>query len=657
MDLKTVRKGKLAVTATPPPGGKLAAAAWLTHGGGRQFLDGELWRLWIGPAIVFAVFAVAGSSFGAFWASVAATAVPQALLLLSVGILYNRARLLSLCPLSFAAAGTWVACWFSVHAPLPFALLLVIAGAAVLPVGILVGLLSLRLRSMNLAVATLGIATATDALLAQFPFPGSASGQLVPAPSFAGTAVTYFFFSLVIFIIIALIMVFVNKSRLGSAWMTLRSERATAAGGTSVLGVKLSIFCVSAVLASVAGVLMVGQYGQLDSSAFSETASLTLVAAAVFIGAGWMEGAVVGGVMTAALPQVVTLVGISADLPVALFGVGAIFALRNSGDGLVDEMRSRRASRRARRAIAAQRDRQSRPAGEEAPAPAGPDGSAAPAQQGATSPAATSNGSVSTTDAPVATAVPPVAAGRPGAPNGRGPAGTALEISELTVRYGASDVVNRVSLVVPAGSVAGLIGPNGAGKSTLIDAATGFARYRAGEVRLAGRALDSMPPHQRVRAGLRRTFQQNRAPDGLTVDSYLRLISRRKVTNAEIDQTLQLFGCPPRTRLIGSLDVPARRLVEMAAVIAGRPTAVLLDEPAAGLGEGESLQLAESIRKIPELFGISVLLVEHDMAVVRKACSTVTVLDYGKVIAAGEPTSVLSSREVRLAYFGEEEKA
>jgi branched-chain amino acid transport system permease protein len=629
-----------------------AVAAKLRAGSGRQILDSEPWRLWIGPAIIFVFFAVVGSSVGQFWASVATTAIVQALLLLSVGILYNRARLLSLCPFSFAAVGAWLASWFSVHAPVPFVLMLVIGGVAALPVGVLVGLLSLRLRSMSLAVATLGVATATDALLTKFPFPGELSDRLVAAPAFASTPARYFLFALIVFVVIAVIMVFVMKSRLGSTWITLRSERATAAGGTSVLWAKLSIFCLSAMLASVAGVLNIGQYGMLDTSTFSEMASLSAVAAAVFIGAGRMEGAVAGGIGTAVLSQAVTVIGISADVPTALFGVGAVFALRNSGDGIVDTLQSRRATRRARRAAAAQRDRPLEAASRAAPPATGPT-TAAP-QAAATNSAA--GNEVAGAAAPPPSATWPVAARRPRTPNGRrGAAENALEIADLTVRYGTSDVVDRVSLNVPVGAVAALIGPNGAGKTTLIDATTGFVRYRSGRVCLAGRTIDSLAPHRRAQAGLRRTFQQSRAPDGLTIDSYLRLLARRRIAGDEIGRILALFGCPPRTRLIGSLDVPARRLVELAAVIAARPVAVLLDEPAAGLGEDESLQLAERIRRIPELFGISVLLVEHDMAVVRKACSIVTVLDYGKVIATGGPARVMASREVRLAYFGEEE--
>jgi branched-chain amino acid transport system permease protein len=200
--------------------------------------------------------------------------------------------------------------------------------------------------------------------------------------------------------------------------------------------------------------------------------------------------------------------------------------------------------------------------------------------------------------------------------------------------------------------VSGLIGPNGAGKTTLLDSATGFAVISSGEVLLHGRSISHLSPDRRARAGLRRTFQQVRISADLTVERYLRFAAGRRAPRDDLASAVALFGCPPGDRIVGTLDVPARRLVEIAAAVAARPAVLLLDEPAAGLGEAETAELAERLARVPGLFGTSVLLVEHDMELVRALCSTVTVLDYGKVLASGAPHEVLSTAQVQTAYLG-----
>jgi branched-chain amino acid transport system permease protein len=117
---------------------------------------------------------------------------------------------------------------------------------------------------------------------------------------------------------------------------------------------------------------------------------------------------------------------------------------------------------------------------------------------------------------------------------------------------------------------------------------------------------------------------------------------------------LRFFGCPAPEYRVGEVDVGTRRLLELVAAVAGRPTIALFDEPAAGLAHAESRVLAERIREIPERFGPSVLVVDHDMELVQAACSQITVLDFGKVIASGAPADVLADQSVVRAYLGEE---
>jgi branched-chain amino acid transport system permease protein len=150
---------------------------------------------------------------------------------------------------------------------------------------------------------------------------------------------------------------------------------------------------------------------------------------------------------------------------------------------------------------------------------------------------------------------------------------------------------------------------------------------------------------------VRRTWQTNRIAPELTVGDYVRLAAQG-LSGTEIDAVLNWLGCPHPDMPIGNVDAGTRRLLDVAGVIAARPAVVLLDEPAAGQSYEETLRLGRRIAEIPKLFGCAVLLVEHDMDLVRSVCTQVTVLDFGRVIASGPPAQVLEQKVVRKAYLG-----
>jgi branched-chain amino acid transport system permease protein len=228
----------------------------------------------------------------------------------------------------------------------------------------------------------------------------------------------------------------------------------------------------------------------------------------------------------------------------------------------------------------------------------------------------------------------------------------ALETRDLTVRYGNVVALNSANIVVPKGAVVGLIGPNGAGKSTCVDAITGFLQSYTGEVQFQGASVNGLQPAQRARLGLRRTWQTTRIAPELTVGEYVNLASGGGLSDQEIDAVLAWLECPSADVLIASVDSGARRLLDVAGVVAARPPVILLDEPAAGQSYAEAVMLGKRIAEIPARFGSSVLLIEHDMDLVRTACSQVTVLDFGTVLAAGPTEEVLDLPVVKKAYMG-----
>jgi branched-chain amino acid transport system permease protein len=538
------------------------------------------------------------------------TAAITAVIVLSVGVLTDRAGMLAVAPLSFAGIGAWAIGFFNVHHwPGGFVIWLFLAGVVTIPFGLLVGLPALRLRGINLAVITLSFATAVSSILNAWNFPGTLNSDFVERPSAFINDNQYFLLCWIVFVIAALVIWALARRPFGTAWRALaRSERATAAMGISVARTKLGAFVVSAFVAGVGGALLVGQVSTATPDSFAPTASLSLFAVAILVGAGHPEGAAVGGIFSAFSPEVLRLLGLPQDLGNIFFAVGAIQVLR-VGTSMSGGWRA--SARKWRRRLG-------RRTSSEAMQP--------------------SPQSLRTT-APV--------------PRGASADVPALRTQGLTVRFGNLVALDHVDLTIPSRTVCGLIGPNGAGKSTLVDAVTGFIRRYDGSVELGGAVVDTLTVHQRVRAGVRRTFQTERTVPQLSVGDYVRLAARRKISSAEISELLSFLSGPTPELPIAEVDVGARRLVELAGAVAARPRIVLLDEPAAGLGQEESLLLAVRIAELPAHYGCAVLLIEHDMEVVSVSCSHITVLDFGKEIAHGAPSEVLEMGAVVSAYLGD----
>lgn len=542
---------------------------------------------------------------GDFWTFVFIGGLTAATVALSVGVVYGRAGMVSLCQFSFAAVGVWVMAWLNVNTSLPFVVMLLLGGLAAIPFGLVIGLVSLRLRGVNLAVATLGFASATAVVLRENAFPGVFTNQAIGRPAGFTTENGYFLFCCLVFGALVLLLAVIARTRTGRAWSAVRqSERATASLGLGVARVKLTAFSTGAFIAGIGGGLFGGQNGVVSNRSYEPFDSLLIFAVAVLVGARYVDGALGAGLLGAVLPELFRKWGIPLDVAPLLFGLGVISVLSNGADGAHGHMRHWWAERKASL-----------------------DGPPPDVRKGG--PDATGAGS----------RVP----ARPGG---------SLELDGLSVNYGAVVALDSVSLNVQPGEVHGLIGPNGAGKSTLIDAVTGFVLPSAGQVSLGGEDLARYRVHERANIGVRRTFQQGRAIEEMSVGDYVEFAAGRELHPDALNGILDFFGCPPSANRISSIDAATRRLVEVAGCVASGASVVLLDEPGAGLADEESSCLAQRLAEVPERFGCGVLLVEHDMEIVRVACDRLTVLDFGSVIASGATEDVLSSDVVMAAYLG-----
>ncbi|MRN66315.1 ATP-binding cassette domain-containing protein [Brucella sp. 10RB9213] len=232
-----------------------------------------------------------------------------------------------------------------------------------------------------------------------------------------------------------------------------------------------------------------------------------------------------------------------------------------------------------------------------------------------------------------------------------------IEIETLSVRFGGIKPIDQLTAALSA-PVCGLIGPNGAGKTTLLNVLSGFVRPVEGSVLIDGMSLLPLSPLQRVRAGLRRSFQTEQVVEDLTAHDNLAAIAdnvaRAPDRNRTVEHALNFIGLTAVAHRLGAgLNLFERRLVELGKCLIGKPRLILLDEPAAGLTDEEGARLRDLVLAIPDAFGAQVIVIDHDVELIRAMCSQTLVLDYGKRLALGPTETVLADPGVRRAYLGE----
>ena len=240
----------------------------------------------------------------------------------------------------------------------------------------------------------------------------------------------------------------------------------------------------------------------------------------------------------------------------------------------------------------------------------------------------------------------------------RGVAVSLLEVGDVTVRFGGNIALDDVKLAVDAGAITGLIGPNGAGKTTTFNVITGLQAFDAGRVVLDGKDISKARPYRRARAGIARTFQRLESFGSMTVRenvlvaAELRRESGGGAPAAVTDALLERLSLSDvaDTRADG-LPTGRARLVEIARALATRPKVLLLDEPASGLSDTETDELADLLTELAAT-GLAILLVEHDVPLVMRICASIYVLDFGRILASGTAPEIQANVEVQEAYLG-----
>ena len=538
-----------------------------------------------------------------------------------------------------------------VHFTLSFWLALPAAALLAAGFGVLFGAPTLRLRGDYLAIVTLGFGEIVPIVArnAASVTNGAAGLNGVQAPrlfgwNFGVDATPYYYAGMVLVALLIFVSIRLRDSRIGRAWMAIREDEvAASAMGIDLVRLKLLAFATGAAFAGATGVFYVAKLQTATPEMFGFPVSTMVLVMVVLGGMGSVWGVVLGAAVLQLLqswflPDLTewchalgALVGNAwlqrvdfVESVELIFGVILVAMMLFRREGLI-------------------------PATRPAPALSFAAQHVAGVQRGGF-----------------------VGLERIGQwPKG---GGNALEISGLTVRFGGLTALSNVTLTVPAGGVVAVIGPNGSGKSTLFNAITGLVPAQAGGIRFEGKDILGLKPHDILRRGVARTFQNIRLFPNLTVlenvliGQHARLatgpvgaVLRLPRTRAEEATAVQraidiiaLFGnrlAPRAGQTVSGLSYANRRRVEVARALATRPRLLLLDEPTAGMNPAETLELAEQIRSLHRL-GLTILLIEHKLDVVTRLADTVVVLDHGGKIAEGPPDEVRRNEQVLRAYLG-----
>jgi len=554
------------------------------------------------------------------------------ILFLSLGLLVRTSGQVSLCHITFMAIGAVAYSHLAVDHHWPWGLAMLVGGLVAVPVGALLAIPAIRLSGLFLALATFGFGILVEYMFYSTNSMFGVIGDVtVPAPLLAPLGLTgsdrsYYYMCLVFTAVAIALVIGVTQSRLGRLLQAMAdSPPGLATVGTSVNVTRVLVFCLSAFMAAIAGMLQAGAIGSASGTSYLPLQSLVYFAVVVIVfgSAPWYAFVAAAGVVL--IPSYLTSANTSNWLQV-IFGVSAVLYavtpehlqgapqwLRTTADGVFRRSHAARAGRMV---------------------PGG----------GTTAP------------------LPWRAKAKAGS----------LRAEHVRVSFGGLTAVDDVTVEVSTGRITGLIGPNGAGKTTLFNACSGLNRPRRGRVLLDESNVSRRGVSARARLGLGRTYQQMQLFDSLTVRENVALglegtyaglnvlrhfaaspSSRRRV-RAVAEATLSQCGLTELAdRPVGNLSTGQRRLVELARCLAGPYHVILLDEPSSGLDGAETAQFGEILKATVAARGVGIFIVEHDMALVTDICDYIYVLDFGKLIFEGEPTDVLASPTVRAAYLGE----
>ncbi|MFG1422052.1 branched-chain amino acid ABC transporter ATP-binding protein/permease [Roseixanthobacter liquoris] len=567
--------------------------------------------LLFGGIAILAVIAIAfAAPTHGYYLNIMMQAATYAIAVAGIVIVLGYCGQLALCQAAFLGIGAYCVALGTVDYGLPFFVALgmgvVLTGLG----GMFLGFASLRLGGHYLAMVTIGFQMIVTMVLTNWISltrgPDGVSG--VPRPMIGPLDLsggsTYLGLCMVFLVVVTLYATLLKTSRLGRAMQAVRdNEIAASTCGINVFRTKTVAFGISAALGGLGGGLFAGAFSYISPDQFTFNESIVLLTMALLGGVQSPIGALLGTVLLVLLPEWLRFLR---QAYLAVYGAAVIaimIFLPNGVWGLLTK-------------------RFFKPA----PADTGP---VKPL------PLLSRTGTMS--------------------------ADVVLDVTGLAKHFGGLKALDGVDFKVRKGSVHALIGPNGSGKTTMLNVITGLYVATAGRVKLLGDDITALPPHERTKRGMCRTYQNIRVFRGLSVLENVTIgaerpgndISGADATVERALAALDFVGLRQVAHLpVGDLPYGHQRYVEIARALAGSPEILLLDEPAAGLNLTEKGEMAELLKRLKG-HGLTIVIIDHDMKLIEQVADRITVLNFGRGIADGDPKSVLSHPEVIAAYLGE----
>lgn len=621
-------------------------------------------------AVAFLSIPFFGTQFTAF---IFTLGICYGLIALSLSILTGWVGQASLGHAAFAGVGAFTTAKLQEHGwnfLATFVLVILLALAAAL----IVGLPALRLRGLQLAVATLAFGWTAERAAFRKVAPASSNDVAVHRPDLFGMSFLedkkYYVFCLAIAAVLTLLAANIRRRTVGRGLFALReSETVFSHVGGNVASYKLLGFCVSAVYAAIGGSLYGGLIGPVNADLFNLQLSLFLLAIAIVGGMRSLVGPYISGIAFAWYPQVFAGIEALQYWTYMIGGVGMVlFVLVLPGGiaGVPARLGDLARWVRLRRTPVAAVNVSSNGhmAGE-----IDVTDHLEPATQ-------TSKNLQSLVVVRQASSHRM----RERQSHAWNPDEPLLEIEDVGITFGQARsgsfggtvALSEVSFSVRQGAIHGLVGPNGAGKSTMFNCITGICQPQTGSIRYKRTELLGLPPHRRARLGIARTFQNINVLPGVSVLENLLIAEQahwsgnllrdalaldanqqQELVRATAEANLEFLGLT-HLRDVPALDLPhgTLKLVELARALTAEPEILLLDEPAAGLSMQESAGLGEVLHQLRDELRLTILIVEHDMSLIMGNCDHVTVLDYGHVLASGTPDEMRNNPAVIAAYLG-----
>ncbi len=564
-------------------------------------------------AAAIAVFAAATMTFDGYVLNILMQATTFAVAVFGLTVVLGLCGQINLAQAAFFGLGAYVVGLGTADYQINFWICLVGGSLLALAAGALLGMSTLKLGGHYLAMVTISFQQIVTLVMinAIWLTRGPDGVSRIGRPALFQSQQSFLAFCVAALAVIGYLVWHLPDTRIGRAMRAVRdNELAAGVAGIDIFRTKVSAFALSALLGGIGGGLFAGGFSYVSPDQFSFAESIVFLTMALLGGVGSPIGAVIGTGLLILIPEWLRFLKTIPGLYLAIYGLFVILIVRFMPDGIwgfiqemIDKWR-----------------------------PKAPPHVASPALQLA--PAKTGGDMV-------------------------------LEVTGLSKHFGGLKAVDQVDISVQRGSVHALIGPNGSGKTTTLNMLSGLYKTTSGRIVLDGTDVTDMPAHQRTAAGLGRTFQNIRLFRSMTALENV-VIGAERPGNTLIGQggrdaltqramsALTFVGLGGRANeLVSSFSYGHQRLIEIARALAGNPTLLLLDEPAAGLNSSEKVELHDLLKRIAAQ-GLTILIIDHDMTLVREAAQHITVLNFGRRIADGESLAVLQHPDVISAYLGTE---